>query len=173
MKKYFMTMVVMAIFAIGFAASDEDSYNKESKAQEEQEQKMEIEENKSDEFLEKGHTYKSSRFRVDLITGGACYCEYELKLYNDGSIDLIETNTYPNHEFEDFTKTFECKIEKKEESKRDLKKIWYHIEGKSGNEVTTLFVDRDGNVYRYSGKDEFEAIGDRNCYQTSFTKVEK
>lgn len=126
--------------------------------------------NESSEFLEKGHTYKSSRYKIELAVAEH-YSELELRLYNDGSIELIETGTYPNHEFKDYTKTFECKMVKKDESKRDVRKQWYQIEGESGNEVTKMFVDMDGKVYRNFGKNDFEAVGDGSCYQTTLTRT--
>ena len=125
---------------------------------------------KPKEFLEKGHTYQSSRYRVELAAVEH-YCQYELKLYNDGSIELIGTGTYPNHEFEDYTQTYECKMTKKTESKRDIEKQWYKIEGKYHNQVITLLVDMEGNIYGYFGKNAFDAIGDRSCYMSTFTRT--
>ena len=71
MKKYFLTMAVMALFAIGFAASDEEessnsSNNESSKPQTEQKQETEAErkarekkekEDKIKEILKEGYEY--------------------------------------------------------------------------------------------------------------------
>ena len=60
---------------------------------------------------------------------------------------------------------------KKTESKRDTKKEWYQIEGKYQNEATTLLIDMKGNVYGYFGKNAFEAVGDGECYKTTFKRI--
>lgn len=56
MKKYFMTMVVMAIFAIGFAASDEESSSSSSsdtyKVEQQHEPEAERLKNKQNEIAE-------------------------------------------------------------------------------------------------------------------------
>ena len=122
------------------------------------------------EFLEKGHTYKSSLFYVDGYNCKIGY-QYELSLFNDGSVELIKFNTYPNHEYEDNKRVFECTIEKKDESKRDVRKQWYQIEGKCGNEVTKTFVDMEGKMYSNYGYSDFDAVGNRDCYQATFKRI--
>lgn len=137
----------------------------------EQEEKVEAEKQAevSEEFFEKGHTYKSTTQYADGV-GCKIHYVYELTLYHDGSIELTKFITYPNHEYDDTTQTFECKMEKKTESKRDVQKQWYEIKGKSGNEVTTLLVSMEGKVYGFFGKNDYEAVGSSDCYCCTFTR---
>ena len=60
MKKYFLTMATIALFAVGFAASDEEesSSNESSATQTEQKQETEAEkEEKIKEILKEGYEY--------------------------------------------------------------------------------------------------------------------
>lgn len=60
MKKYYLTMAVMAIFAIGFSASDEDNSSSETKAEkveQVQEVQQQPQKNPLENFIGTYHTY--------------------------------------------------------------------------------------------------------------------
>ena len=166
-------MAVMALFAIGFSASDEE----EKSNSDSQEQSSEKESNQKDsqaataqtkEFFEKGHSYKSNKWRLK-TAAFENYCVYELTYFNDGSIELIEKETYPNHEYEDWSAKYECRITKYKESKRDIEKQWYAIESLDGKK--SLLVDMDGRFYgNHNGKNGYDAVGVQENYQGTLKK---
>lgn len=153
MKKYLFTMVVMAIFAIGFAASDDSSsepQNQETQA-------------KTKKFFERGHTYVSNSRRV-----GDFNYTYVLTLYDDYSTKLVKDMKCINGMYNDEKDVYECSIEEFHESKYDVEKKWYRIDGemKEKRRVITLIVDDKGrgveivlskndNGYDYVGQCDF------------------
>lgn len=164
MKKYFLTMATVALFAIGFAASDDDessnNENSNSTAQTEQqvaqmEPKEEKQEEKEQEKLfAPGNSYISNKFEMPFALG---LRQFELTMYNDGTYDMKET-IYLDGE----VKVLESdnKWEKKTESRKDIVRTWYKLKKSS------LLVDEDGKIYVVSGSNsEHEAVG-KECLGT-------
>jgi len=160
MKKYLFTMVVMAVFAIGFAASDEEEIESSS------EPKIETEEIKKEEpkdFFEKGCKYETGSYRVVNFN-----YSYALTYYNDGTAELTKYCKSVTGEFNDETEVFDCKITKHEESKRDVLKKWYGISGKQkgSNLVINLLVDEQGRGIETMSnpKDGYDSIGEEYAF---------
>ena len=42
---------------------------------------------------------------------------------------------------------------------------------KCGNEVTKMFVDMEGKMYSNYGYSDFDAVGNRDCYQATFKRI--
>lgn len=85
MKKYLFTMVVMAIFAIGFAASDEDSSSnsESSSTSTEQEQEPQTKEEKKDPIANFVGNYtlydndgNKSRRPIKVVDDGRFFCDH-------------------------------------------------------------------------------------------------
>ena len=173
MKKYLFTMVVMAVFAIGFAASDEEekSSNEVAAKESSSESKTETEEIKKEEpkdFFEKGCKYETGSYRVVDFN-----YSYALTYYNDGTAELTKYCKCVTGEYNDETEVFECKITKHEESKRDVLKKWYGISGKKkgSNLVIHLLVDEQGRgieIAMLDTKDGYDYIGEK--YDFTFRK---
>lgn len=137
MKKYFLTMVVMAVFAIGFAASDDTSSSSSSSSH----SSSKPEQKEEHEFFEPGHTYISNEMRVAFSIYEQ-YHKYEMTLYKDGSMDLKEITRFPNHETEDKTWVCDnCKMRGFYESKRDIARRGYNISGEHRIDGRTYCVD--------------------------------
>lgn len=174
MKKYLFTMAVMALFAIGFAASDEEDNSSESSSTPSlnESESLDVEkkeEVKSKSFFEPGHTYVSNRIKLK-FTVCDIFAHYEMKLYNDGTVDVTYKQEYPNHEYEDFTVTVECKMKKYSESKRDILRSGYNINGtyvQGGvSQGLDFGVDMEGHIYQ--GGVDWERLGEP--YDGYFTK---
>lgn len=167
MKKYFMTMATIALFAIGFAASDEEeSSNSSSSSEPQTEQKQESEaerqardQKEEEKYFQPGNSYISSEIRN--IDFPEATTQYELSMYNDGTFELLETyrdNGNVTAEYE-----FEGKWEKKTESRKDILRTWYEIGSDHAKNNfkhgTRILVDENGKIYYYSGKSAHEAVG--------------
>lgn len=123
---------------------------------------------KTKDFFEKGHTYTASLYN-EKSAASKPYRQYELKLRNDGTLELIETNYQGN------TRTYECEMKKKSEMKDGIAKQWYGIyyQGRS-----QLYVDMEGNIYTHTlrtmgdaSKKTFDIIGDKKYCEGTFTKT--
>lgn len=158
MKKYLFTMVVMAVFAIGFAASDEEKKTNNEVAEEE------VMKEEPKDFFEKGCKYESGSYRV-----GNFNYSYDLSYYNDGTAELTQYCKSVTGEFDDKTQVYECKITKHQESKRDVLKKWYGISGKmkGSNIVIHLLVDEQGRgleIAMLDTKDGYDYIGEKHDF---------
>ena len=166
MKKYFLTMAVMAVFAIGFAASDDESSNTNTSTSAVSEKKEEV---KPNVFFEPGYTYVSNGVKLGWTTCDI-YAYYEMKIYKDGTVDVKYRQEYPNHEYEDFTVTSECEMTRFYESKRDIVRKGYNIDGSyvhNGRSQGLHFgVDDEGHIW--NGGVSWETMG--KPYDGYFTK---
>lgn len=162
MKKYFLTMATVALFAVGFAASDEEeSSSNESPATQTEQQAAQVEPNEEEQeekvqekLFAPGNSYISNKFEMPFALG---LRQFELTMYNDGTYEIKET-IYLDGE----VKVLESdnKWEKKTESRKDIERTWYKLK-KNG-----LLVDEDGKIYVVSGSNsEHEAVG-KECLGT-------
>lgn len=178
MKKYLWTMAAMVVFAIGFAASDEETSSNSSSKESEQatsEESGQVTSKKKEEvtpkaFFEPGHTYISNEIKTK-YSAYESYHKYEMKLYNDGSLDLKVKYRYPNHEIEDITITCNnCKKLAFYESKRDIIRKGYNISGdywSDGSKHGVNFgVDYEGHIW--DGGIDWETLG--SAHDGYFTK---
>ena len=164
MKKYFWTMAVMAVFAIGFAASDDESSNTSTSTSAVSEKEQTVseteEEVKPKVFFEPGYTYVSNGVKLRWTTCDI-YAYYEMKIYKDGTVDVKYRQEYPNHEYEDFTVTSECKMVKFYESKRDVVREGYNISGSyvygGRSQGLNFGVDMEGHIW--NGGVSWETLG--------------
>lgn len=170
MKKYFLTMAVMTVFAIGFAASDDTDSSSKSSYSSSSSSSYSSSQPEKHEFFEPGHTYISNEIRVP-FSSVIQYKKYEMTLYKDGSLDLKVTYRYPNHEAED--RTHVCKDCTKRgfyESKRDIVRRGFNIEGDyvlNGRTYGENFgVDYEGHIW--NGGVSWETMG--KPYDGYFTK---
>lgn len=161
MKKYLFTMIVMAVFAIGFAASDDTGSSSSSSYSSSQPRQKE-----EHEFFENGYTYSAdySVHRQQGYGGGVVHHNYLLKIYNDGTKELT-------YNYGTIKKTAECKIEKRSISKRDVSATWYEING--GGEYK--IVDEEGYIYELyvsddTSKEIQEAVASKTCRFGKFRK---
>ena len=127
---------------------------------------------KTKDFFEKGHTYTASLYNKK-STASKPYRQYELKLRNDGTSELIETANYDG--FHSNTRTYECEVKKKSEMKNGIAKQWYVINYQGR---TQLWVDMEGNIYEHTPftlndhtNKTFEIIGDKKYRKGTFTKT--
>ena len=166
MKKYLFSMAVLALFAVGFAASDDESSNTSTTTSADSEKKEEV---KPKVFFEPGYTYVSNGVKLKFTTCDI-YAYYEMKIYKDGTVDVKYRQKYPNHEYEDFTVTSECKVKLVYESKRDIVREGYNISGSyihNGERYGLNFgVDMEGHIWQ--GGVSWETLG--TPYDGYFTK---
>lgn len=159
MKKniWIMTIAVLAVFGIGFAASD-DSDNPEDP-----EKKSIVQ--KKQEFFEPGYMYSAS-YKVNALPGHGqepTNESYKIKIYNDGTREIVASVTIANGKYEKRAPLkYSCTIEKRNESYRDISATYYHIQYQNGG----IDVDEDGNIYNMSvcdcKKDKLEVISTRD-----------
>ena len=184
MKKYFMTVATVALFAIGFAASDEEessnSSSSSSAPQTEQKQETEqqtnkqkqIEQTKQSEQVQERTEVKEE---VKLFQPGNSYIsneiknisfpeatkQYELSLYNDGTFELLETHRDNGNVTAEYE--FEGKWDKKTESRKDVLRTWYEIRSDHAKNDTKhgmrILVDENGKIFFYNGRSAHEAVG--------------
>ena len=158
-------MAVMAVFVIGFAASDDDSSNNSTSTSTSSESEQTVSEKNEEAepkaFFEPGHTYISNEIKTK-YSAYESYHKFELTLYKDGSIDLKQMMRFPNHELEDVTIICDnCKKLAFYESKRDIVRRGYNIEGEymsNGSKHGVHFgVDLEGHIW--DGGIDWETLG--------------
>ena len=175
MRKYFWTLSVMALFAIGFTSSDENegSNNKSSSSVTQTEQveqtQEEIEEVKEEEKLfQPGNSYISNKISY---SGGYnnSTIQYELSIYKDGTFELRESY---RHDEGGVDYEYEGKWKKNTESRKDIVRTWYTISSDHAKNDfrhgTKILIDEDGRIYYARGRSEHEAVG--GDYEGSFRK---
>lgn len=170
MKKYLFTFLVLALFAVGFAASDEDGSSNSSSSTEQATTEKKKEEIQHD-FFERGYEYSAS-YRVNRKQGYglSAHYSYKIKIYNDGTTEIVEEiigDEFPGHPSELYT----CSINKKSESYRDVAATWYDVEFHNGR----LYVDNSGNIILLhengNNKTIQEAITSGDCRFGKFSKT--
>ena len=171
MKKYFLTMATVALFAVGFAASDEEeSSSNETPATQTEQQAAQVEPNEEEQekkveekVFKPGNSYISN-----LISDyNDVTVQYELSMYNDGTFELKESYRHSEGGIDYF---YEDKWQKKTESRKDITKTWYCIDGKHARNDyghgTKILVDEDGKIYQPGGGyTEYDAVGNE-CFGT-------
>lgn len=149
MKKYFLSMLVMALFAMGFAASDE--YETSSSSTSSQQSS-----GGTNEFtFERGKTYECDYYqRWDVIKG--VLVKYKIQMFNDGTVKIWKYED-ASRSSEPATRTsnikvteYEGSIEMFSESKFDVKERFYEINGKplTPNEKVWIYIQvfPDGTI---------------------------
>lgn len=165
MRKYLFTMVVMTIFAIGFAASDEEeSSNNSSSNEAKQEVKAEPE-----GFLKKGNKYVSTKHRAASFD-----YSYELTYFDDGTVELIEYSKCWDGNYKDETIVYDdCTIQRYDRSKNGVRKKWYRVDGycSMNTRAETLLIEDNGHatgIILLSDDDGYDYVG--RDYQYTFRK---
>ena len=165
MKKYFMTVATIALFAIGFAASDEDessnsSFSSESQTEQKQESDAERqarEQKEEEKYFQPGNSYISNA--IDEDNNGSVY-QYEISMYNDGTFELKEIIRYDGNED---VYEHEGKWEKNTESRKDITRTWYDINSDHAKNNykhgTHILIDENGKIYYFMGRSAHEAVG--------------
>lgn len=177
MKKYLLSMAVLALFAIGFAASDEDEASVDNNSNESVQNK----EVKHD-FFEKGYKYTTSyRIKREKGWGISANYNYTITIYKDGTKEIIFKEK-PDGEFPLVSGTEDCEINKRSSSYKDVAATWYEVSwtylssygGKLQNVHVRLIVDENGNVISpgENGKTReiHQAIANRDCIFGRFSK---
>lgn len=128
------------------------------------------EENHQD-FFENGYEYSAS-YRINREKGyglSASY-KYKIKIYNDGTTEIVEEivgDEFPGHP----SSLYDCKIDKKSESYRDVAATWYEVKF---NSSYMLYVDEYGNIIELNvngnNKTIQEAIASGDCRFGKFSK---
>ena len=180
MKKFFWTLAVIAIYAIGFAASDEEKSSgndttEKNSSESITEPPKNIKKEEPKEFFENGYKYSTS-FRVRRNEGYGISCNYKyiIKIFKDGTKEISCVNQ--TDDGSPATQgTHSCSIDKKSGSYRDVAATWYEIKYESstswGGKVhygeSTIYVDEEGNVIMLNengnNKDIYEAIATKDC----------
>lgn len=170
MKKYFWTLSVMALFAIGFAASDDDesSNNESSSSVTQTEQVEQAQEKKEEEkFFQPGNSYISNKIAYN---EGHSTVQYELNMYKDGTFELKEYYRHSDGGGGDYE--YEDRWEKKTESRKDIVRTWYIINSDHAKNDfrhgTKILVDEDGHIYYNKLRYDHEAVG--GDYEGTFRK---
>ena len=165
MKKFFLTFSVVALFAIGFTASDDDSSNNESassatqteQVEQGQEEKLEIKQ-EEEKLFQPGNSYISNKIAYN---GGNSTEQYELNIYKDGTFELKESYRHSDGSGVDYE--HEGKWKKNTESRKDIVRTWYTINSDHAKNDfrhgTKILIDEDGRIYHAQGRSEHEAVG--------------
>lgn len=180
MRKYFMTMAVMAVFAIGFAASDDTDSSSSSSSY----SSPQPEPKKEHEFFENGYAYSTVyTVRYAQGYGGHNLTNYfNLKMYKDGTKEVTFSYDPGTGRGRSQERTEKFEIKKRSGSSRDIYATWYEIEWTYdyfvGNDYRRsaehLYVDEKGNIIELgvngNSKDIYEAISTGDCIFGKFTK---
>lgn len=176
MMKYFYSILVIVIFAIGFMASDADDNSGGGDGgndSNQQEVKQENDSNQQEikhEFFENGYKYYAS-FRVNIERGWGVSCNYTyiIRIYDDGT-KVISRITLPDGGSLGSSETYSCNIEKKSSSYGDVSVTWYKVEFTEDS----FYVDEDGNVIILGVNGDIktiqEAISTQDCIFGKFSK---
>ena len=177
MKKYLLSVIVLAIFALGFAASDED----ESSVGNDSNESVQNKEVKHD-FFENGYKYTTSyRIKREKGWGISSNYDYTITIYKDGTKE-IKFKQKADGEYPLVSGTEDCKIIKKSSSYKDVAATWYEVSwtylssygGKIHNTPEIIIVDENGNVISpgENGKasEIHQAIANRDCIFGRFSK---
>lgn len=166
MKKYFLTMAVIAIFAIGFAASDDTSSTSSSSSSQPKQEE-------SHEFFEPGYSY-SAKYSYHIYKQNMTH-DINLKIWKDGTAEI---HVLWKDQYDQGENKGEVEIKKKSGSHKDVYATWYEIKRCPVMSYTmpSFYVDEKGNIYilHVNGFDSldniYEAIATGNCIVGKFTK---